>query len=132
MGGNKISNEDLYNQYLRILEEENKRQNLIRYKIRDELVKKHLKDSLIPFETGILNPLSGNIIDIGSGGGFPAVVLAIRFKNARFTLVESEKRKAEFLIKVVQALGLKTVRVVNKRVEDYSKENREQYDFCTV
>ncbi len=128
----KISNINLYNKYLLLLEEENKRQNLIRYKTRDELIKKHLEDSLMPFESGVLEPLAGNIMDIGSGGGFPAIPLAIRYHNAMFTLVESEKRKAQFLQKAIRELGLNNTEVVNQRVEVYSKEKIEQYDFCIM
>lgn len=127
-----ISIENLYSAYLDLLEEENKRQNLIRYKTRDELVQKHLRDSLIPFEEGLIEPLTGQIIDIGSGGGFPSIPLAIMYKTVSFTLIESEKRKAQFLNKVIQSLDLKNTTVVNERVEVYAKENRNEYDYCTV
>jgi len=127
-----ISIENLYSTYLDLLEEENKRQNLIRYTTRDELKQKHLEDSLIPFENGLIEPLTGQIIDIGSGGGFPSIPLAIMYKKATFTLIESEKRKAQFLNKVIESLDLKNTTVFNQRVEDYSKENRNAYNYCTM
>ena len=127
-----ISIEHLYSTYLDLLEEENKRQNLIRYTTRDELKQKHLEDSLIPFENGLIEPLTGQIIDIGSGGGFPSIPLAIMYKKATFTLIESEKRKAQFLNKVIESLDLKNTTVFNQRVEDYSKENRNAYNYCTM
>src|SRR6056297_393417 len=127
-----ISIEHLYSTYLDLLEEENKRQNLIRYTTRDELKQKHLEDSLIPFENGLIEPLTGQIIDIGSGGGFPSIPLAIMYKKATFTLIESEKRKAHFLNKVIESLDLKNTTVFNQRVEDYSKENRNAYNYCTM
>lgn len=127
-----ISTENLYNTYLDLLEKENKRQNLIRYQSRDELIQKHLEDTLIPFEKGLFSPLTGQIIDIGSGGGFPSVPLAIKFPTASFTLIESEKRKSEFLNKVIVVLDLTNTTVLNQRVEDYAKVSRNEYDYCTI
>ncbi|MEA1884375.1 MAG: 16S rRNA (guanine(527)-N(7))-methyltransferase RsmG [Thermotogota bacterium] len=127
-----ISIENLYNTYLDLLEEENKRQNLIRYETRDELVQKHLEDTLIPFEKGLIKPLTDRIIDIGSGGGFPSIPLAIMYNTASFTLIESEKRKAQFLNKVIHSLDFKNMIVFNERVEDFAKGNRMEYDYCTM
>ena len=127
-----ISIENLFNTYLDLLEEENKRQNLIRYETRDELVQKHLEDTLIPFKRGLIKPLTGRVIDIGSGGGFPSIPLAILFKTASFILIESERRKAQFLSQVIHSLELKNAAVVNERVENYAKENRNNYDYCTM
>ncbi|HPF16274.1 MAG TPA: 16S rRNA (guanine(527)-N(7))-methyltransferase RsmG [Thermotogota bacterium] len=122
----------LFQPFLHLLEEENAKQNLIRYQTREELIKKHLEDSLLPFTTEIIHPLTGSVLDIGSGGGFPAIPLAIAFPNASFTLIESEGRKAAFLKKVALTLNLSNVSIVNQRVEDYTKVNRECYDFCTM
>jgi len=124
--------ENLYNVYLDLLEAENKRQNLIRYLTRDELIQKHLEDTLIPFEKKLLEPLTGRILDIGSGGGFPALPLAIKYDTASFTLIESEKRKSEFLNKVIKSLDLSNTTVLNQRIEDYAKENRNEYTYCTL
>lgn len=122
----------LYQRFLELLEEENSKQNLIRYQTKEELIKKHLEDSLLPFNGGKIQPLTGSILDIGSGGGFPAIPLAITFPNAAFTLIESEGKKANFLKKVALNLDLSNVSVINQRVEDYTRVNREYYDFCTM
>lgn len=122
----------MYNKYIELVEIEAKRQNIIRYKNREELIKKHLEDSLKPFSSPELQGLQGEIVDIGSGGGFPAIPLAIKFDNASFTLIESEKRKADFLKEATEKLGLKNVIIIHTRVETFSKENRERYDFCTM
>ncbi|MFP4461019.1 MAG: 16S rRNA (guanine(527)-N(7))-methyltransferase RsmG [Thermotogota bacterium] len=129
---NDILIKNKYTKYLDLLEKENKKQNLISYQNRDELIQKHLEDSLIPFENDLIEPLKGKIVDIGSGGGFPAIPLVITFQNAFFTLIESEKRKCQFLVQVVESLDLTNAMVVNERVEDFSKETREEYDFCTM
>jgi len=130
--GFSMIDQGLYQQFLDLLEEESIKQNLIRYQTREELVKKHLDDSLLPFNGNKIQPLTGSILDIGSGGGFPAIPLAITFPNASFTLIESEGKKAEFLKKVALNLHLSNVSVINQRVEDYSRVNRECYDFCTL
>lgn len=61
------------------------------------------------------------IFDIGSGGGLPAIPLAIRFPQHRFTLVESDRKKSIFLQHAALLLGLKNVRVLNERSEKVSQ-----------
>lgn len=62
------------------------------------------------------------IFDIGSGGGLPAIPLAIRYPQNRFTLVESDRKKAVFLQHAASLLGLKNVRVINERSEKVSQD----------
>jgi 16S rRNA (guanine527-N7)-methyltransferase len=115
-----------------IIEEENMKQNLIRFRNREELSIRHIQDSIIPFDSENLRPVTGKCVDIGSGGGFPSIPLAIIFDQTEFHLVESERRKAEHLSSASERLGLKNVTVHNMRVEDFSKQHREEFDFCTM
>ncbi len=62
------------------------------------------------------------IFDIGSGGGLPAIPLAIRFPQHRFTLVESDRKKAIFLQHMAGHLGLKNIRVLNERSEKAARD----------
>ncbi|MBI5637055.1 MAG: 16S rRNA (guanine(527)-N(7))-methyltransferase RsmG [Nitrospinae bacterium] len=62
------------------------------------------------------------IFDIGSGGGLPAIPLAIRYLQHRFTLVESDRKKSIFLQHAASLLGLKNVRVLNERSEKISQD----------
>ncbi len=62
------------------------------------------------------------IFDIGSGGGLPAIPLAIRFPQHGFTLVESDRKKSIFLQHIASLLGLKNVRVLNERSERVSQD----------
>ncbi|HOO33766.1 MAG TPA: 16S rRNA (guanine(527)-N(7))-methyltransferase RsmG [Thermotogota bacterium] len=124
--------EELFEQFMDIIEEENKKQNLIRFGNRKELFIRHIKDSVAPFDTEKLKALTGKVLDIGSGGGFPAIPLAIRFEQTEFHLVESEKRKADYLLRSAERLRLENVFVYNLRVEDFSKAHREAFDFCTM
>ncbi|HEX4034372.1 MAG TPA: 16S rRNA (guanine(527)-N(7))-methyltransferase RsmG [Solirubrobacteraceae bacterium] len=58
------------------------------------------------------------IADIGSGAGFPGVVLAIALPSASVALIESASRKCEFLERLIKAAGVENARVVNARVEE--------------
>jgi len=63
-----------------------------------------------------------NVLDIGSGNGFPAIPLAITMEDAHFTLCESNAKKVSFLNFVIASLGLKNAKAVHKRVEDLEGE----------
>lgn len=63
-----------------------------------------------------------DIFDIGSGGGLPAIPLAIRYPQHRFTLVESDRKKSIFLQHAASLLGLKNVRVMHERSEKVSQD----------
>ena len=72
-----------------------------------------------------------SVIDVGSGGGVPAIPLAIVMPDVRFTMVEATGRKVEFLNRVIQELGLKNARVLQARAEEIGqdhKQHREKYD----
>ncbi len=79
---------------------------------------KHLLDSLIflkYFEEE--NFYNKSIIDIGTGGGFPGIPLAIKLPNTKFTLVDATKKKIDFLKEVTNQLDLKNVKLKNERAE---------------
>jgi 16S rRNA (guanine527-N7)-methyltransferase len=60
-----------------------------------------------------------NIFDLGSGAGFPSLVLAIFDSKNQYYLIESNSKKASFLLEIVRSLELTNVVVVNKRIEDF-------------
>ena len=100
--------------YLSLLLETNQEYNLTSITDTKEATIKHLLDSLSIHEL-----LEGETIaDIGSGGGTPGIPLAIAFPEKIFLLVESKKKKADFLVDAAQKLKLKNVRVINKRAEE--------------
>ena len=72
-----------------------------------------------------------DIADLGSGGGFPGLVLAIALPGARVVLVESVGKKAAFLGRATADLGLANVEVVDERVEDWAA-GRESVDLVTA
>ena len=69
-----------------------------------------------------LIPSRASVIDLGSGGGLPGIVLALLLPRARLTLLEPLARRAEFLTECADVLGLENVDVVRGRAEEMSKE----------
>lgn len=102
-------------QFTNILEKWNKIHNLTGAKTRDE-VYKNILDSLYPCEF-IKEPKS--LLDIGTGAGFPGLILAIAYPECKTILCEPRNKRASFLKFVAMELKLNNVEVVKKRVEDY-------------
>jgi len=89
-------------------------------------------DSLSGLEFEALREAS-RIADIGSGAGFPGVVLAVALPAARVDLIESVGRKCAFMERAIEAAGIADARVLNVRSEDLAKEEgREAYDVVTA
>ncbi|MCQ4268569.1 16S rRNA (guanine(527)-N(7))-methyltransferase RsmG [Pseudomonas stutzeri] len=103
--------------YLALLIKWNKAYNLTAVRDPDEMVSRHLLDSLsvVPFvaEGGT------RWLDVGSGGGMPGIPLAIMFPERAFTLLDSNGKKTRFLTQVKLELGLANLEVIHSRVEQY-------------
>ncbi|WP_220815811.1 16S rRNA (guanine(527)-N(7))-methyltransferase RsmG [Pseudomonas paralcaligenes] len=106
--------------YLALLIKWNKAYNLTAVRNPDEMVSRHLLDSLsvVPF----VAKLGDSWLDVGSGGGMPGVPLAILFPDKRFTLLDSNGKKTRFLTQVKLELGLANLEVVHSRVEEFQPE----------
>lgn len=128
----KPNNQILLNleEYYNILKGENEKYNLTRIIEKEDVYLKHFYDSLTI--TKIIDIKSQSICDLGSGAGFPGLVLAICFPNTKLTLIESSAKKCNFLNIVKTKLSLQNVTVINARVEEYAKENREIFDIVTA
>ncbi len=116
--------------YRKLLIKWQKVQNLVSRETVGDIWKRHFEDSL-----QILSYLpcgSSNIIDIGSGGGFPAIPMAIASRNhsLKFTLVEANKRKAAFLREVSRQLQL-NLRVYGVRIEQLDPSGLGDFDVIT-
>ena len=72
-----------------------------------------------PFIEAIPNK---TILDVGSGSGIPAIPLKIYFPRSRFYLLESRRKRANFLRNVIRKLNLEGISVINSRVEDWKDE----------
>ncbi len=101
--------------YLNLVEKWNRVYNLTAIRERDEMIKLHFLDSL-----SILNHVHvKNILDVGSGAGFPGIVLAITQPELKVTVMDSVNKKTTFMQQVKSELSLTNLDVVNSRVEDY-------------
>lgn len=116
--------------YYHILKEENNKYNLTRIIEEDAVYLKHFYDSLTI--TKVIDINNHSICDIGSGAGFPGLVLAICFPSAKLTLIESNGKKCNFLNIVKDKLNLTNVTILNTRAEEFSKNNREVFDIVTA
>ena len=115
--------------YYEFLETENKKYNLTAITEKEQVYLKHFYDSLTISKIITLNNQS--LCDIGTGAGFPGIVLKIMFPNLKVTLIESNNKKCLFLNQVKEKLNLKNLEIINERAEIYSKNNRELFDIVT-
>jgi 16S rRNA (guanine527-N7)-methyltransferase len=117
--------------YLDLLFEANQKMNLTRITDRSAAEIQHVGDSLtlLPY----FPQEEFSLADIGSGGGVPGIPLAIARPEARIMLVESTKKKADFLTRTITVLGLGNVRVVAQRAEDAGNSGlRQSFDVVTA
>ena len=114
--------------YLELLIEYNSHTNLTALRDEKSIVEKHFLDSLLL--QNLIKKEFKKAIDIGTGAGFPGMVLAIFNPDIEFTLMDSIGKKTKFLELVKEELELNNVNVVTSRAEDYiNDENRETYDL---
>lgn len=114
--------------YLELLAEYNSHTNLTALRDEKSIIEKHFLDSLLL--QNLIKRESKKAIDIGTGAGFPGMVLAIFNPEMEFTLMDSIGKKTKFLELVKENLRLDNVNVVTSRAEDYiTDENRETYDL---
>ena len=114
--------------YLELLTEYNSHTNLTALRDEKSIIEKHFLDSLLL--QNLIKRESKKAIDIGTGAGFPGMVLAIFNPDIEFTLMDSIGKKTKFLELVKENLRLDNVNVVTSRAEDYiTDENRETYDL---
>jgi 16S rRNA (guanine527-N7)-methyltransferase len=110
---------------------ENEKQNLVSRKAGPEDIRQHVQDSLQLLEWVPLVDL--DVIDSGSGDGFPGLILAMACPQSRFTLLESDLKKSGFLQMAIDQFGLVNVRVIRERAEVIGQDPkyRNSFDVCT-
>lgn len=112
-----------------ILIDYNQKINLTRIVSEEDSAYKHFADSVVG---STFIPENAKVCDIGSGGGFPAIPLAIMSK-ANFTLVDATMKKVNYLNYAIESLGLKNAVAIQSRAEDLgTSEKRESFDVVTA
>lgn len=115
--------------YYNMLVEYNKNVNLTAITEYNQVLLKHFYDSLTL--TKAIELTNQKICDIGTGAGFPGIVLKIAYPNLEITLVESLTKRCVFLNEVIKELGLEDIKVVNQRAEEFSQNSIEYFDIIT-
>ena len=119
--------------YMALIQKWNKVYNLTALRSSDEMLTHHLLDSLsvvLPLRAQLeaMGLGQGKLLDVGSGGGLPGVVLAIVMPQWRITCVDTVAKKAAFVQQVSASLGLANLRGLHARVESLKAEAGEGYD----
>ncbi len=121
--------EEQLKQYADFLLEYNKHTNLTAIKTEEEVFLKHFYDSLTLVKLADLK--QGTLLDVGTGAGFPGLVLAIVFPNLKITLLDSNNKKITFLEECISKFQLQNVHTIYSRAEDFTRVHREEFDFVT-
>lgn len=119
--------EKFYN-YMNLLLEWNEKMNLTAITEPKEVILKHFIDSatIIKYiENGM------QIVDVGTGAGFPGIPLNIINSEASYTLVDSLNKRINFLDEVINSLQLNNINTIHSRIEEFGRDNKESFDIAT-
>ena len=114
-----------------MLVEYNKVMNLTGITKKEEVYLKHFYDSLTIAKIIDLSK-EESLCDVGTGAGFPGIVLKIFYPELKVTLVDSLNKRINFLNEVIKELGLNKIETVHDRMEEYSRKNIEKFDVVTA
>ena len=122
---------DVLIRYMEKVLQWNEKVNLTAITDREEFVQKHLVDSLLCAETLEFTE-SSSICDVGTGGGFPGVPLAVCYPEKEFVLMDSLAKRIKIVQQICDELSIKNVRAVHGRAEDLARteDYREAFDLC--
>lgn len=116
--------------YYELLVFYNSKMNLTGITEKEDVYLKHFYDSATLNKAIDLSTV-GSLCDIGTGAGFPGLVIKILFPSINVTLVDSLGKRIKFLNTVVEELNLKNINIVLARAEEYALKNREKFDVVT-
>ena len=118
--------------YYAFLVEYNQKVNLTAITEKDEIYIKHFYDSSLIQKVIDLNNIE-TLCDVGSGAGFPSIVLKILYPHLHVTIVDALDKRLTFLRQLANLLNLDNITLVHARAEDYAKtEARESFDLVTA
>lgn len=117
--------------FYQLLIEWNQKINLTTIVEYEDVYLKHFYDSLTLFKELDLNE-DIRLCDVGSGAGFPGIVLKICFPKLKVTLIDSLQKRVNYLNEIIKVLELEDIEAIHSRMEDFSKKNEEVYDVVTA
>lgn len=122
---------DQFIAYKNLLQEWNEKMNLTAITEDREVITKHFLDCMTIHKALDMNT-DYKVIDIGTGAGFPGLVIKIAFPHVKVVLVDALKKRLNFLETVISELGLTQIECVHARAEDLGKNKayREAFDIC--
>ena len=117
-------------EYYNLLIDYNEKVNLTRITEKEDVYLKHFYDSLTLIKA--IDLTKGlTVCDVGTGAGFPGIVLKICFPQLKITLVETLQKRVRFLYLVKEKLNLKDLFICKERAEVFARNNRSKYDLVT-
>lgn len=115
--------------FVHLFQDYNKHTNLSAIRKTDEIWQKHIIDSLMPLK---FEKLNGTLLDIGTGGGLPAIPLAIALEDLNVRAIDSVGKKIKACNYFISELGLKNVITRQARAEDLAAESKEYHHYDIV
>ena len=112
--------------YYQLLIEWNEKINLTRITTKEDVYLKHFYDSLTLSLVVDLNNIN-TLCDVGTGAGFPGIVLKIFYPNLKITLIDALQKRVNYLNEIIKELNLKDIKAIHIRAEDY----HEKFDLVT-
>ena len=117
--------------YMRGILEWNKKVNITSITEETEFIEKHFIDSILCVPNDEFQS-SLNIIDIGTGGGFPGIPLALAAPDKQFVLIDSLNKRIKIINELCETIGINNVTAIHGRAEEIARKkgHRERYDLC--
>jgi len=116
--------------FFELLVEWNERMNLTGITTAPEVYAKHFYDSLDPFLEMDMSQIK-TMCDVGTGAGFPGMPLAIAYPKIQFDLIDSLRKRIDFLNFCIKELGLTNAKAIHVRAEELAANQREHFDLVT-
>ena len=119
--------------YLQLLQEWNRRIDLTAVEEESEMLDRHFMDSLAVLGTNLIRS-GDSLIDVGTGAGFPGMVLAMALPGLNVTLMDAQQKRLRFLEAVRDAAGVGNTMILHARAEDAARNRkyREQFDIAAA